>query len=95
MRFAALFLVLLAAVGAALGVALVRWAERTSAREFRHRLALLGLLVLTVVGIGVAAPTEFPAGSPMAAVETAAGLALTGLLVLLWAYWLRAERRSS
>lgn len=59
----------------------------------KHRLALLGLLVLTVVAAGAAAPTEFLPGSPMAFIETAADCALAGLLVLLWTYWLRAERR--
>jgi len=59
----------------------------------RHRLLLLGLLVLTVVGVGVSAPSEFPPGSSMAVVESTAGFVLAGLLVLLWACWARAERR--
>jgi hypothetical protein len=59
----------------------------------RHRLFLLGLLVLTVAGVGVSAPSEFPPGSSMAAMESAAGFVLTGLLVLLWTCWARVERR--
>lgn len=59
----------------------------------RHRLFLLGLMVLTVVGVGVSAPSEFPPGSLMAVVESAAGFVVAGLLVVLWTAWARVERR--
>jgi hypothetical protein len=93
--YASLLLVFTAAVGAALGITLVRWATRASAREIRHRLALLGLLALTVAGAGVAAPTPWTPDALEGAARIAARIALAGLLALLWTYWLRAERRSS
>lgn len=90
MTFAALALCFLAAAGTAFAVALSRWIEQATAREIRHRLALLGLLTLTVLGVGASAPT--PDGL---IASTAARVVLAGLLALLWAYWVRAERRRS
>lgn len=92
MTFAALALCFLAAVGTAFAVTLSRWIEQSTAREIRHRLALLGLLTLTVLGVGTSAPTP---DALVGAAATAARAILAGLLALLWAYWLRAERRSS
>lgn len=56
----------------------------------RRRMALLGLLVLTVVASGAVA-LDSPRAP--AVVGTALQVVLMGLLVLLWACWMRAERR--
>lgn len=59
----------------------------------RHRLYLLGLLVLTVAGAGAAAPMPWLGDPAKDATRVAAQIAVAALLALLWAYWLRAERR--
>jgi len=58
----------------------------------KHRMYLLGLLVLTVVGLGAASPSLLAA--PAQALFAARAF-VVGVLVLLWTYWLRAEKRQS
>lgn len=63
--------------------------------EFRRRMALLGLLVLTVAAAAVIGPSPWIGDPTEAMARTALRITAAGLLVLLWAYWLRAERRQS
>jgi peptidoglycan/LPS O-acetylase OafA/YrhL len=87
--FAVLLLVLLAALGSAFGVTLSRWLDRASPREIRLRLALLGLMALTVALASASAGT---AGAPDLIVWPIR-LAGAGLLTGLWVTWWRADRR--
>lgn len=59
----------------------------------KHRLCLLGLMGLTVVAVGAAAPGPWMPDPLKRVLAIAAHVVLAGLLVLLWAYWLRADGR--
>jgi hypothetical protein len=61
----------------------------------RHRLYLLGLMVLTVAAAAVVGPSPWIGDPAEAMARTALRITAAGLLVLLWAFWVRAERRPS